>query len=148
MSSPEQLQFLPAQTGSQVQIGQLRGVQALPLDAAALEALRKDARAHLPEGAKDIKAVGEASDLLPVFDWKSFEVTFEYEFYGQTVRRSQLYINMLPGRVVQVGVTATPADFDKIHEEMRKMMFGWFEPNRSLTPDAAHEYESGEFHGG
>ena len=102
----------------------------------------------MPDGAKEVKAVGEVNDLLPVFGWKSFEVTFEYEYFGQRVQRSTLYVNMIPGRVVQVSVVALPADFEKVHEQMRKMMFGWFEPSRDLTPEQAQEYENGQFKGG
>lgn len=147
VSSAERLQFLPPQTSSEVQISQVRGVQALPLDPAGLAALRKDAQARLPEGAKNIQAAGEVSDLLPVFGWKSFEVTFQYEFYGQPMQRSLLYVNMVPGRVVQVSVTAAVADFEAVHERARKLMFGWFEPKRDLSPEAARQYEAGEYTG-
>ncbi len=146
-SSAERLEFMPPQTGSHVQISQVPGVQALPLDPAGLAALRKDAQARLPEGAKNIHAAGEENDLLPVFGWKSFEVTFEYEFYGQQMRRSMLYVNMIPGRVVQVSVTAVAADFENVHEKLRKLMFGWFEPNRDLPPEQARQYEAGEIRG-
>lgn len=147
VSTPERLEFIPPQVSSQVQIGQLRGVQALPLTPEGLAALRKDAQARLPEGSKNIQATDEVNDLLPVFGWKSFEVTFQYEFFGQQMKRSTLYVNMIPGRVVQVSVTATVADFEAIHEQMRKLMFGWFEPKRDLTPEAARQYEAGEILG-
>ena len=128
-------------------IRQLQGPPALPLDPAGLDALRKSAQAALPQGAKDIKPVGETRDLLPVFGWKSFEITFDYEFYGQQLRRSILYINMIPGRVVQVEVTSTLPDFENVHEKTRKLMFGWFEPNRDLSPSEARDYEAGGFKG-
>ena len=131
-----------------MQISQVHGPQALPLDPPGLDALRKSAQAALPEGSKDVKAAGEANDLLPIFGWKSFEVTFEYEFYGQQMRQSTLYVNMIPGRVVRVNVTALATDFDKVHEKMRKLMYGWFEPSRDLSPEEARQYESGEFKGG
>ena len=140
--------FLPEQASSHVQISQIGGVQAVPLDPTGLTVLRKQAQAALPAGAKNIKMTGEINDLLPVFGWKSFEVTFDYEFYGQQLRQSTLYINMIPGRVIQVDVTALATDFDNIHERMRKMMFGWFEPSRDLSPDEARQYENGEFKGG
>ena len=142
------LVFLPDQPSSEVQISQVQGAAALPLDAPGLAVLRKSAQASLPQGAKNIKPAGETNDLLPLFGWKSFEVTFDYEFFGQQMRRSTLYINMVPGRVVQVNVTSTTLDFDQVHEKMRKLMFGWFEPNRDLSPQEAKDYEEGKFKGG
>ena len=142
-----QLVLSPDKPGSEVLIRQLGGAPALPLDAAGLAVLRKMAQAALPQGAKDIKPFGEINDLLPVFGWKSFEVTFDYNFFGQQMRRSFLYINMIPGRVVAVQVTAAVLDFDQVHEKVRKLMFGWFEPNRDLTPDAARDYEEGGLKG-
>ena len=146
-SSPERLEFMPPETSSQVQLSQVNGARELPLDAPGLAALRKDAQARLPEGAKNVRAAGEDNGLLPVFGWKSFEVTFEYEFYGQQMRRSMLYVNMIPGRVVRVSVTAAVPDFEKIHEKMRRLMYGWFEPNRDLPPEQARQYEAGEIRG-
>ena len=142
-----QLVLVPDKPSSEVLIRQLGGAPALPLDATGLATLRKTAQAALPQGSKDIKQTGEINDLLPVFGWKSFEVTFDYNFFGQQMRRSFLYINMIPGRVVAVQVTSTASDFDEVHEKARKLMFGWFEPNRDLTPDAAREYEAGGFKG-
>ena len=109
--------------------------------------MRKSAQAAIPNGAKNIKPVAEVKDLVPVFGWKSFEVTYQYEFFGQDLQRSMLYINMFPGRVVQVSVTATVADFEKVHEQTRKLMVGWFEPKRDLSPDQARDYEEGGFKG-
>ena len=146
-SSAAKIDLLPDQPSSQVQISQMHGVKALPLDPDGLAALRKSAQAAIPDGAKNVKPVAEVKDLLPVFGWKSFEVTFQYEFFGQQLQRSVLYINMLPGRVVQVSVTSTTADFENVHEKTRKLMFGWFEPKRDLSPDEAREYEEGSFKG-
>lgn len=142
-----QLTLVPNLPSSEVQVRQLAGPPALPLDPAGLDALRKSALASVPQGAKDIKPAGEIKDLLPVFGWKSFEATFEYEFYGQLMRHSVLYINMIPGRVIQVSVTSIAPDFEGVHESVRKMMFGWFEPKRDLNPDAAKEYEDGMYKG-
>lgn len=147
MSSGEQLVLLPGKASCEAQITQVRGVQALPLDPTGLAALRKAAQETLPQGAKDIKLAGETNDLLPLFGWKSYETKFEYDFFGQAMSRSVLYINMIPGRVVRVSVTAPVTDFDKVHEQVRELMFGWFEPNRDLSPAAAREYEEGGYHG-
>ena len=142
-----QLVFTPEQPSSEVSINQVLGIQALPLDATGLAALRQGAQTAVPQGAKDIKPTGETNDLLPIFGWKSYEATFEYDFYGQQMRRSVLYINMIPGRVVRVNVTALASDFDQVHEKMRKLMFGWFEPKRDLPPQEARDYEEGGFKG-
>ena len=146
-STAAMLTFVPEQPSTVVQVSQVAGVQALPMDADGLTALRKAAQKAVPEGAKAITPAGETSDLLPVMGWTSFEVTYDYEFFGQSMRRSLLYVNMLPGRVIQVSVNSTATDFDKVHGKMRNMIYGWFEPNRSLSPAEAKEYEEGGYRG-
>ena len=142
------LLLLPDQASSEVVIRQLSGPPALPLDPTGLEALRKATQATLPQGASNIKASGETKDLLPFPEWKSFEAAFDYDFYGVPMRRSVLYINMVPGRVIQVSVSAPTTEFDQVHELTRQLMFNWFEPKRELSPESAKDYEEGKYQGG
>ncbi len=141
--SAHALDCIPEQGGSRVVIEQISGKQALALDAAGRSALDADAGKTLPSGAKNATELPPRTDLLPVFGWTTLELSHRYEFYGQAMRRSILYINMIPGRVVQVTVTAPDAAFDAVHEQMRLVMSGWFEPKRDLPPDLAQKYEDG-----
>ena len=58
------------------------------------------------------------------------------------MRRSLMYINMLPGRVVQLSVVAAEADFDQVHKAGRQILSSWFEPSRVLPPDLQKKYET------
>ena len=145
--SPTGLEMVPDQAGCRVDISQVLGVQSLPMDASGRVELLKKAVALLPGGAKNVEALPPVDNLLPIFNWTSVEFSHRYDFYGQKLHRSVLYINMLPGRVVQMTVVAPEAVFDEVHNQARLILSNWFEPKRDLPPDLAREYESGEAHG-
>ena len=144
---PGALDLTPTKPGSDVNISQVRA-QELPLDAAGKATLLKQAEAQIPKGAVKITALPATENVLPIHHWTSVEFTYHYELFGQAMRRSVCYINMLPGRVVQWSVVAPDDAFDAVHEESRVLMFHWFEPKRELAPDMARQYEEGTVHGG
>ena len=145
--SPTGLEMIPDQGGCRVNISQVLGVQSLPMDAGGRVEILKRVVAQLPGGAKNVEALPPADNLLPIFNWTSVEFSHRYDFYGQKLRRSVLYVNMLPGRVVQMTVVAPDAVFDEVHNQARLILSNWFEPKRDLPPDLAREYESGTVHG-
>ena len=147
VDGPAGLDLTPTKPGSDVNISQVN-VQALPLDAGGKSALQKQAEGQIPKGALKITALPVGDNVLPVDGWKSVEFTYRYELFGQSMRRSVCYINMLPGRVVQWTVAAPDESFDAVHEDARVLMFHWFEPKRELSPEMARQYEAGELHGG
>ena len=128
-------------------VSQVR-VQALPLDAAGKAVLQKQAESQISKRAVKITAPPVGNNVLPVNGWTSVEFTYRYELFGQPVRRSVCFINMLPERVVQWSVVAPDEAFDSVHEDARVLMFHWFEPRRELSPEMARQYENGEAHGG
>ena len=144
--SPKALDLIPEKADCRVTITQVN-VQTLPLDPAGRTVLLKQVVSQIPEGAKKIEALPVQEDLLPTSHWTSVEWTHRYEFFGQTMRRSVCYVNMLPGRVVQWTVVAPDAVFNAVHEEARVLMFQWFEPKRELSPEMARQYEEGKPHG-
>ncbi len=145
--SAQALDLIPQQSGSRVVIEQVSGKQALAFDAAGQHELDTNAGKTLPAGSKNVTELPPRTDLLPIFGWTTLEICHRYEFYGQGMRRGILYVNMIPGRVVQVTVTAPDAVFDAVHEQMRLVMSGWFEPKRDLPPDLARKYEEGTLGG-
>ena len=145
--SAQALDLIPEQSGSRVVIAQISGKQTLALDATGQHDLDAAAGKSLPGGAKNVTELPPRTDLLPIFGWTTLEITHRYDFYGQAMRRCFLYVNMVPGRVVQVTVTAPEAAFDAVHEQMRLIMSGWFEPKRDLPPDIARKYEEGQLGG-
>ena len=146
--SPAALVLIPAQANSQVTLAQVH-VQALPLDPAGQDALAKEVLKSIPSSAKKVEAQPVQNDVLPIRGWTSVELVYRYELFGQSMRRSVVFINMLPGRVVQWTTAAPDAVFDAVHEQARVLMFNWFEPKRELSPKMAREYEEGGgTHGG
>ena len=141
------LDCIPEQAGSRVVIEQVGGKQALDLGEAGKRDLDASAGKSLPSGAKNVTELPPRTDLLPVFGWTTLEIDHRYEFYGQSMRRGILYVNMIPGRVIQVTITAPDAAFDAVHEQARLIMSGWFEPKRDLPPDLARKYEEGQLGG-
>lgn len=144
--SPAALDLIPDKPGCHVAISQVKGT-ALPLDAAGKELLGKQVLGQIPKGATKVETLPILDGLLPTGHWTSAEWTYRYEFFGQTMRYSVCYVNMLPGRIVQWSVTAPDALFDAVHEQARVLMFQWFEPKRELSPEMAREYEQGTMHG-
>lgn len=145
--SAQALDLIPQESGSRVVVQQMTGKQALALDAAGQHDLDTNAGKTLPQGSTNVTELPPRTDLLPIFGWTTLELCHRYEFYGQVMRRSLLYINMVPGRVVQVSVVAPDAVFDAVHEQMRLLLSGWFEPKRDLPPDLARKYEEGTLGG-
>ena len=145
--SPTGLDMAPEQAGSRVTLSQVSGAPSLPLDAGGKAELLKRVVAQLPGGAEHVEALPPADNLLPIFHWTSVEFSHRYDFYGQKLRRSVIYVNMLPGRVVQMTVVAPDAVFDEVHNQARLILSNWFEPKRDLPPDLAREYESGKVGG-
>lgn len=146
--SPSGIEMVPDKAGGWVTLSQVGGgVKALNFDEAGRADLFKKVTGQVPNGATNVQALPVESDVLPIFHWTSAEFTLRYDFGGQKMRRSVLFINMLPGRVVQLTVTAPDKTFDDVHNQARVMLANWFEPKRDLPPDIAKEYESGEVHG-
>lgn len=138
--SPKALDILPDKANCRVTVSQVNA-KTLALDAPGRELLQKQVVSQIPEGAKQVEALPVTEGLLPTSHWTSIEWTYRYEFFGQTIRRSVCYVNMLPGRVVQWSVTAPDDVFDAVHEQARVLMFQWFEPKKEMAPEQAKAYE-------
>ena len=66
-----------------------------------------------------------------------------YDFYGQSLCHSVMFMNMRPGRVVQVSITAPKANYEAVHDAVRVLMFSWFEPSKDLPKETARKLEGG-----
>ncbi len=145
--NPGALELIPEFTGSKVRIENVGGARVLPLDESGKTLLRKQVDAEVPGGAKNVVALPDQDNPLPIFGWKDAEITRSYEFYGQTIYHSSLYVNMLPGRVVRVSITAAKADYEKVHDAVRLLLFSWFEPSKDLPPDVQRKMAEGTLGG-
>ena len=145
--SPSALELIPNVANCRVRIENVAGVQVLPFDPAGKIALRKQIDGTVPAGAKNLVALPDEDNPLPIFGWKDLEMTRSYDFYGQTVCQGMIFFNMRPGRVVLVTITAPKADYDKLHDAVRVLMFSWFEPSKDLSKETARKLEEGTLGG-
>ena len=140
--SPQSLDFLPPHAGCHVLIEQA-GRQPWPFDESGKTALRKRVTDSVPQGAKNIQPLPEQANLIPFDGWSSFEVGQAYEFFGQKMCRSVLFVNLPEHRVWQVTITTPEADAAGVHGQIRQMLYGMFEPNKMLSGSALQRYKDG-----
>ena len=145
--SPGALELIPNVADCRVKIENVSGVQSVPLDAPGEVVLRKLLDGSVPSGAKNTLALPDTDNPLPIFGWKDVEMARTYDFYGQTICHSIMFLNMRPGRVVQLSITAPKADYDAIHDAVRLLMFSWFEPSKDLSKETARKLEEGTLGG-
>ncbi len=138
------LEFLPAPTNSRVRVEAYSGPKALTVDQAGARDLQQMATVQLPAEAKAPVPLPPELNPLPLFGWHTMQVAFRYTYFGQPMRRSVMYLSMIPGRTVQLTVIAPEADYDKIEKQARQFMSSWFEPTRDLPPELLKKYEAPE----
>ena len=141
-SSTQEIDCHSNEGSTEVRLGNYHG-PAFKVDEPSGGILLKQVTAQVPAGAKNLTVLPLEYNPLPIFGWSDLQVTVRYEFYGETLRHSVMYINMMPGRVVEFSVTAIDADFDKMYKQARAILASWFEPSRDLPPDLARKYEDG-----
>ena len=105
--------------------------------------MRKRTQAALPDGAKNVQALPEQSDLVGLTGWSSLEVAHAYEFFGQKMHRGMIFFNLPEHRVWLVTITAPEDDFAALQEQTRLMLYGLFEPDKMLSPTALQRYKDG-----
>ena len=145
--SPGGLDLIPNVSDCHVKIENVPGVQALPLDETGKVALRKQIDGSVPGGAKNTTALPDVDNSLAIYGWKNVEMTRTYDFFGQTICQSMMFINMRPGRVVRVTVSAPKADYEAVDNAARVLMFSWFEPSKDLSKETARKLEEGTLGG-
>ena len=141
--SANAVEFVPEFAGARIRFENVSGVRALPLDEAGKVVLRERVDKSLPSGAKNVLPSPEVESPLSINGWQSAEFSRTYEFYGQAISHSVMFINMEPGRVVQVTVTAPKDSFEKVHDAVHALLFSWSEP----SPELLRKLESGEVRG-
>ena len=96
-----------------------------PFRDAGLDVYRRRALAGVPQGAVNARIVAEKADPLPIFGWKDYEVTVSYDFFGQSLSRSVVFINLNPKQQILLTVSATQGDFDKVRGQGMTVMQSW-----------------------
>ncbi len=139
-NTAQALDCVPDTPNSKVRLEQFAGPKLLTIDPAGGHDLGQLAAGQVPGDAKNVTALPVELNPLPLFGWKTLEASFRYDYFGQTVRRSVMYVSMIPGRVVQLTITAPEADFVKVHQQACQFLGSWFEPSRDLPTDLQSKY--------
>jgi hypothetical protein len=105
----------------------------IPLDEAGIEVLRKFARTLLPAEATDVGEIWEVTNPTVLQGWTSFEVGFDYSYFGRHFCRSVLFINLDSKRQVHFIVDAIPAEFDALYKTTYRTLATWWEPKGGAT---------------
>ncbi len=98
---------------------------AVTFQDAGLVAYRKRILADLPQGVTDVKQAAEIADPLPIFNWKSREFTMDYELFGQSYRRSVLFLNLNTKEQLMMTTVALTHDFDRVHTAGMDVLRSW-----------------------
>ena len=143
-NTAQALDCIPDVANSKVRLEQFTGPKLLAIDQAGGHDLQGLAMAQLPGDAKNVTALPVELNPLPLFGWNTLEASFRYDYFGQVMCRSTMYVSMIPGRVIQLTVTAPDADFNKVHKQAKQLLGSWFEPSRDLPPDLQRKYGTPE----
>ena len=92
---------------------------------ASLDTYRKSALAQLPNGSTAIQVAEEHLNPLPIFGWRDYEVVVDYDFYGQSFRRSVLYLDLNTKEQVAMTTLATKTDFAHTHDVALDLLRSW-----------------------
>ncbi len=134
------LDFTPNGSNARIRLGRYQGSE-LTIDEAGARALLQQINARVPKEATNVVALPANYNPLPLFGWTDLEVTVRYDFYGQTVRQSLMYVHMKPGRLIEFSMTAPDKEFEGLYRPARSVLSSWFEPSRDLPPELARQYE-------
>ena len=98
---------------------------------AGLDVYRQRVLAGIPQGATNTRIVTEKADPLPIFGWKDYEFTVSYDFFGQSLRRSVVFVNLNPKEQILMTVSAGQSEFDKVRGQGMTVMQSWMPVPRS-----------------
>ena len=88
----------------------------------------------VPEGAKEVKLMRTLPNVLPIAGWKSWETIYDYNFFGQILRQSILYLDAGQGRVVRLVVQAPQTAFPRVYPSARGIVLTWHEGEPARPP--------------
>ena len=90
-----------------------------------LEAYRQRVMAAVPREALNVRMVQEQADPLPVFHWKDYEWVVEYDCYGQSFRRSAMFVNLNAREQILLTTVAVRDNFDQVHHAGLDLLRSW-----------------------
>ena len=90
-----------------------------------LEVYHQRVLAAIPREAVNVRTVQEQADPLPVFHWKDYEWVMEYDCYGQTFRRSVMFVNLNAREQILLTTVAVRDHFDMVHQAGLDVLRSW-----------------------
>jgi hypothetical protein len=74
--------------------------------------------------AQKMRVTGEQRNPVIINGHETYEVTVEYELYGQQFTSSVIFMN-LPDTQIRFRVSARKQDFEKVHKAFRGSLYSW-----------------------
>ena len=90
-----------------------------------LDTYRRRAQASVPQGATDVACAQERDNPLPIFGWKDHEFIFTYEFFGQSYKRSVLFVDLNAREQIVLTCVAPAGQFDPVREAGMDVLRSW-----------------------
>lgn len=115
----------PSRPNDQIQLEKSLLTPDTSFQEKGLETYRQRSLAMIPRGAQNIHVVGEQADPLPIFGWKDYEFTVDYDFYGQTFRRGTFFINIDSKLQLVMTTTSAPDTFAAMHTAAFRVLRSW-----------------------
>ena len=128
------LELIPTVANASVRLENYHGPE-LTIDDAGARQLLQQVVAGLSKDAKNVTAYPVECNPFPILGWKDLQVIVRYELFGQTYRRSTMYVQMSPGRTVNFSLIALDTDFDKLYKPARAVLASFFEVDSGASPD-------------
>ncbi len=90
-----------------------------------LEVYRRRAQAGVPQGATGVQCVEEHDNPLPIFGWKDHEFVFSYEFFGQSYKRSVLFVDLNAREQLVLTCVAAADQFEPVRAAGLDVLRSW-----------------------
>jgi hypothetical protein len=84
-------------------------------DEKGLKTYRPAAQSYVPPQATDVQITEEASDAIPINNWRDHQFTLTYKLFGSAYRESVTFINYSPTEQLVFDVRSSEADYEKTY---------------------------------
>ena len=105
---------------------------APPLDEVTQKALKEAAMSGLPKDAQNVTTVAETKNSVVIDGHETYEVTFSYSFFGNSLKTSYLFA-YFQNEQFCAEVSAHAADFDAVYRAFHGSLFSW-QPLKKAPP--------------
>jgi hypothetical protein len=96
-----------------------------PFEGIGLERYREAARRLLPPGVKNVKALDEAENTLPINRWTSRRFSYTFESVDAVLAMSVTFLNLNAGDQLILVTTATERNFSEAADRSFQIIRTW-----------------------